>query len=322
MNMHPHDSLSPEEQALAERLRRLGGADGPSAALDARVLAAARAAAAPAPARRRRRLVWSAIPGGAMTAVGTAAAFVLAVGLVWQLRPDERSAPVRETARDDGGFVPVEMIERQARPPAALEPAPSRAAGPEPAQRSAPSDARARAPAAGHRTAVPPPAASVPGVDDGARRATVVSAPDAEPGASPSMPAEVAPAVAPGPAAPASATAIEAEPGPTGDARPPVRRRPTYTSSARAQPETRSQPSRLSRQATAGATRQDEPGSMHADDLGPVGADVELAPADWVQRIRERRERGDFEGAAESLRRFRGAHPRVRLPDDLRALAE
>ncbi|MFQ6313917.1 hypothetical protein ACLMLE_28445, partial [Lysobacter capsici] len=48
MNRRPDapDPLSPEERELAQRLLRLGPSDGPSPALDARILAAAHAAVA------------------------------------------------------------------------------------------------------------------------------------------------------------------------------------------------------------------------------------------------------------------------------------
>ncbi|MCF7223210.1 hypothetical protein [Marilutibacter chinensis] len=52
----------------------------------------------------------------------------------------------------------------------------------------------------------------------------------------------------------------------------------------------------------------------------PVHEDRSLAPRDWLERIRARRAAGDADAARESLRLFRKAHPRVRLPDDLHEL--
>lgn len=69
----PDDRLDAEEQRLARLLRTLpGGA--PPPALDAKILAAARDTTAP---RRRRPALWG---------LGTAAAAVLAVGVIWRLQ--------------------------------------------------------------------------------------------------------------------------------------------------------------------------------------------------------------------------------------------
>ncbi|HEX8538860.1 MAG TPA: hypothetical protein VF664_15420, partial [Cystobacter sp.] len=52
----------------------------------------------------------------------------------------------------------------------------------------------------------------------------------------------------------------------------------------------------------------------------PVAGDAALPPDEWLMRIRARRDAGDLEGARDSLRRFVREYPRLRLPDDLRAL--
>jgi hypothetical protein len=54
--------------------------------------------------------------------------------------------------------------------------------------------------------------------------------------------------------------------------------------------------------------------------LPPVSADLMLAPADWIARIRERWRAGDHDGALDSLRRLRERHPDVAIPADLQAL--
>ena len=54
----------------------------------------------------------------------------------------------------------------------------------------------------------------------------------------------------------------------------------------------------------------------------PVARDSELALADWLDRIRLRRDAGDLAGARESLQLLRRAHPEVVLPEDLRGLAD
>ena len=51
MNPYPHEPLTPEERELAQLTSRLPPHGEPSAALDARILAAAHAAAAPQPVR-------------------------------------------------------------------------------------------------------------------------------------------------------------------------------------------------------------------------------------------------------------------------------
>lgn len=52
----------------------------------------------------------------------------------------------------------------------------------------------------------------------------------------------------------------------------------------------------------------------------PLHEDARLAASDWLERIRARQAAGDTDTARASLRLFRKAHPRVRLPDDLAEL--
>lgn len=77
------DPLSPEERELAQRLLRLGPSDGPSPALDARILAAAHAAVATTQQPRLRAQPRQRWPMW----IGVAASLCLAVGIAWQLRP-------------------------------------------------------------------------------------------------------------------------------------------------------------------------------------------------------------------------------------------
>lgn len=57
--------------------------------------------------------------------------------------------------------------------------------------------------------------------------------------------------------------------------------------------------------------------------LPPWADDIALAPAAWLERIRDRVQAGDRQGAEHSLRRFVLAHPAQRVPRDLqRLLAE
>ncbi|WP_202839875.1 hypothetical protein [Luteimonas saliphila] len=86
MSRRDHEPLTPEERDLAGRLSRLDPQAAPSAALDAAILAAARAqhsgggSTSPGVRGRSRRPRW---PVG----LGIAASLAVAVGIAWQLRP-------------------------------------------------------------------------------------------------------------------------------------------------------------------------------------------------------------------------------------------
>ena len=49
--------------------------------------------------------------------------------------------------------------------------------------------------------------------------------------------------------------------------------------------------------------------------------DARLAAPEWLQRIRERRDRGEIEQARASLARFIVTHPTTPVPDDLQSLS-
>ena len=57
-----------------------------------------------------------------------------------------------------------------------------------------------------------------------------------------------------------------------------------------------------------------------AAELPALEADSRLTMSAWLTRIRERRDAGDIADARASLLRFRSAHPRVPVPDDLQPL--
>ena len=57
-----------------------------------------------------------------------------------------------------------------------------------------------------------------------------------------------------------------------------------------------------------------------AERLGEVGDDARLPLAEWLRRIRARRDAGDLDGARSSLARFVTTYPRARIPDDLQPL--
>lgn len=133
-----HDALDPDERGMAARLAA-SPPPGPSAALDARILAAARAAStAPPTASRRPARRWP-------TAVGAAATLVIAVGLAWQLKPLlDMPPPMRQTPMGPPADVEVLAEARPIVAPAA--PAAADAASPADSARvAAPEPGRAAA---------------------------------------------------------------------------------------------------------------------------------------------------------------------------------
>ncbi|GAB2513885.1 hypothetical protein [Lysobacter humi (ex Lee et al. 2017)] len=262
----PNDALSAEERAFAAQLARLDAGAGPSAALDARILAAARAAQAPRPARTPRR--WPAMAGSAAILVAT-------LGLAWQLSPMFELPPPRaetreQAARDGDGMheadvvVAVEPVQPRAAPP--VDAAIADAAAP--ATAPAPTAQRQAAPSSVPRLAVAPPPS--PAAKRAEARAATGNATEA-------IAADAAAA-----APTAASAAPQAEDASTLD-------RVSVTGSRVRRP-------------------------------GPVPSDYAMLPAEWLERIRERRSEGDVEGARESLRRFVLENPHVEVPEDLRDL--
>jgi len=329
MSRFDDEPLSPEERALADRLARLGPHDGPSPSLDAKILAAAHAAVAP-PQRRRRWLGLTAVPGGLITGAGMAAALVLVIGTVWQLRPAD-PAPRPARAEGEGAYVSARIIERERK---VVAPAPPPVDAAAPAKAPTP-QATASAPVLAQRKAAPmAPAAAAPTEDapaDAVARVATVG-PDEHPivfhekADVRSTDAFSAPAAAP--AAPAAMQAYsEAERSEAFElARARQQRSDEQAVAAR----------RLAEAAPAGASAAPSGGQPTLDSVvvtgaritpadllaaTPVSEDARLEPAAWLERVRERRDAGDADGARESLALFRKTHPRVRLPNDLRVLA-
>jgi type IV secretory pathway VirB10-like protein len=90
-------------------------------------------------------------------------------------------------------------------------------------------------------------------------------------------------------------------------------------------------PSRRQREAGAAAQRTEvlletapsapaPPPPASVAPLPPVDDDAALAPADWIERIRERMQQGDTAGARASLLRLLQAHPDTDVPADLAPL--
>ncbi|OBU50193.1 hypothetical protein [Stenotrophomonas maltophilia] len=319
--MNRDEPLTPEERELARLLGRRAE-QAPPAALDATILAAARAAVqapeADAPGAgsvraRRPRRHWPAV-------FGVAASMVFAIGIAWQLRPEPPALPAHDaqiTAPRVSGEVAAEVAAQPAEDPTRPSPAepaiasappapPAPVAAPRPAapaRSSAPQTpaptvaARAKAAAqaterAAADTAAPPPAAEPPA-------AVAYSAP--LPAAAPAPPSlEARDAVAP------LSGAMEAAPASAGQ-------RGDTTTLKRAVP-LRSAP---------GVMRRGSDAALSATAVqAEVAADAQLPRRQWLQKIRERRDEGQRDIARASLERYVQQYPESRLPRDLRPLLD
>lgn len=305
--------LTPEERDLAARLARAGGADGPSPALDAAILAAARAATAstgpgetPASADgkvvplRRRTPKW---PLG----LGLAASLALAVGIGWKVGTSEHgtatplAAEVADAAAVDAAAMPAsdEPMEAVMLPP-----------------RDDPSPA----PPPPLETQDPSPPARAQGVDASAIAQGAMAAPDADPMA----PAAEAPAAFAREAA--AAPAPMAPPAPAAPPSPPPPAAAKASTDAAAGNEldrVTVTGTRVRRAEAAGAAapameveREDA-----FDDAPPVSADSPEVRDAWLKRIRALDAAGKADEARVSLREFMRRHPDAELPEDLRKLA-
>jgi hypothetical protein len=336
-----HEPLDAEERDLAARLARTGPLDGPPPALDAKILAAAHAAAA---TRRpgRHRLAWLGVPPALVTGMGVAAAAVLALGLVWQLRPQYSGI----TAQGDAGEEEVILVAE----PAATAPAPNAKTTPlaeQPLAGAAPRRSRRAAPA----TLEPAPqpsedtakaiAASAAAADAAAAEEASASAAaqamasaqekrEADHVARAARAAAESGFVAEPPAAPAPAAAAPAVERKT---------RATYSTAERREQAANAAPAAAAAAppppAPVAAAADAEPQTLDRIEVTgsrikqngdiewagiPVSDDSRLAAPEWLERIRARRDGGDTDNARASLRLFQREHPRVHLPDDLRAL--
>ena len=286
--------LTAEEQALAERLARLGPRAEPSPALDARVLAAAHAAAQEPPASRLppRRQRWPAI-------VGLAASLVLAVGLAWRLRPEAPRAPRESVA----AF-------RMVVPPAPSAPAATAATAAAPAPDAVPSTPIA-----------PPQPSRDAGVAAQAHAAETKSsaANSAAERAAPKVPDAMTPVESPPPPAPPPA------PEALRDVAPQARATAPAPPAAVPAPAPTAQDSGLDDSAN-GADRASAFGDVQgkdepADEVPPATVESPAVRDAWLQRIRRLIDAGDIAGARASLREFQRRYPDYPLPEDLRALA-
>lgn len=297
--MNRPDPLTPEERELARLLGR-PNATGPAPSIDEAVLAAARTAVeAPAadaatwklppdaPARSRR-------PRSRLPAVfGVAASVIFAVGIAWQLKPEDPPAPPL-----------AEPVAASASSAAVMEAAPAMEAAPPPAPAAAPPPVpQQRAAKAAVETPAPASTTAAPA------RARAVSAPRPEPIAAPAPPAP-APAPAPMMSAPAPEAALDAVAvtGSTIQRSAPAKSAPGAPGVMR----------RAAAPMAAPASADDAVRALHQ----AVAADAGLPRKQWLKRIRERRDAGDVDTARASLERYLQHYPEVRIPRDLRQLLE
>lgn len=321
--MNRPDPLTPEERELARLLGR-PSATGPAPSIDEAVLAAARAAVeAPAadaatwklppdaPARSRR-------PRSRLPAVfGLAASVIFAVGIAWQLKPEDPPAPLMA----EPVAAPVSSASTTEAAPAMRDlppPPPSPEAAAPVIQQQRVAKGTAEAPAS---------VASAP-VPERARR---VSSPRPEAIAAPAPPAP-APVQAPAPMM--SAPAPEAASAYAMDTSEPALDSVVVTGSTIE----RSMPPAALKSAAPAKPAPSAPGVMRraaapmaapvsADDAvralhQAVAADASLPRKQWLKRIRERRDAGDVDTARASLERYLQQYPEVRIPRDLRQLLE
>ena len=293
----PREPLSPEEAALSRVYAALPRPE-PSPALDAAVLAQARAALDPASARapapvRRRRRPWYLMPG-----TGVAAAAVLAAGISWQVG-----------LLDDNGMDGVSTQSAPATSPEARKPAAAARKDSvdveflrrEQAQRAAESGSEAADAAAPKRESKATPAPPI------SRERAAARAPQA-------FPAPPAPA-----SAPAEALA-EPAPAPAEDRSSPA---PAPSSAAPAPGASMAERNAYEQEHSATLDRVEVTGSriQRADvSLPPWSEDSRLTPDAWLERVRERVRHGDREGARSSLRRFTREHPSLPVPEELTLL--
>lgn len=337
-NAHPPtpQPLDAQERDLARQLAQLGPHDGPSAAVDARILAAAQDAVAASrkPASRNR---WP------MT-LGIAASMLLAIGLAWQLRPLPDTVPLYDaaapvaitpsatataeataTAMAEGGIDKTRSRSRRdvaATPPAAaavaqadtapatVAPSPSTIAVPVPVPAPPPAPAKAMSP--------PPPAPAPPVEFDSPAVIDIPAPPPREPLAAPSaFPASVSAAPDRAESRPSASRSQPIEPP-----RKPAPRKQTPTAQADAgHPSAidaiRADESRLSKRQPREAM------AMAADTASnSVYPDTAQGRRDWLRAIRSLRDSGRPEDARQLLHDFSTRYPDYPLADDLQALAQ
>ncbi|WP_439450200.1 hypothetical protein [Stenotrophomonas sp. ATs4] len=332
--MNRDEPLTPEERELAQLLGRRAE-QAPPAALDATILAAARAAvdapatdavASPdAPRARRVRPRWPAV-------FGIAASMVFAIGIAWQLRPEPPPVPAGEAAVAAAPAAAEDVVaaDQSAESSAAdsavaaAEPAAAPAAPEAAPVAAAPAPAIARAP-------MPAPAETAEAPTQAARSMAADAAADTSFAALPPAPAAAPAAAPPAPPAPAAYSAPAPAFAPTASGALKARTAAAPAANAaeieRAQALDRVEITSMKREAASrsapGVMRRGSDAGLSADTVqAEVAADARLPRRQWLQKIRERRDEGQRDLARASLERYIQQYPESRLPRDLRPLLD
>ncbi|HFF5944141.1 MULTISPECIES: hypothetical protein [Stenotrophomonas] len=326
--MNRDEPLTPEERELARLLGRRAE-QAPPAALDAAILAAARAAvdapaadavASPeAPRTQRTRPRWPAV-------FGIAASMVFAIGIAWQLRPEPPPIPAGEAA--------VAAAPAAAEDVAAADQAAERSAADSAVATAEPAAAPA-APEAAPVAAAPAPAnarASKPAPAQAARSMAADAAADTSFAALPPAPAAAPAAAPPAPPAPTAYSAPAPLMAPvvaSGSlkARSAGTPEPNSVQAEQAPALDRVEITSMKREAPSrfapGIMRRGSDAGLSADAVqAEVDADARLPRRQWLQKIRTRRDDGQRDLARASLERYMQQYPEARLPRDLRPLLD
>lgn len=309
---HDHHRLSPEERAMADALARVLPRGGPPQAVDAGVLAAARAALAEpatAPVARRRQR-WPAT-------LGIAAFLTLAVGVAWQLRPapegDMPALAERSATAGDETAAPRTASTPRASGTGTADPAvPLTTSVPAAPPSTGEQQAAEVEPAPATTSATNPTAAATARERDTTDRGR--AAQEAPAGRARTLAKETADlhrtAAQPAPAPRTASTRQQALAAPPPPPAPPAPPAPAVSSEVEAGQ-------------AATATHGDvvpEGGDLHGDP--PATVDSPAFQRLWLERIRELRDAGELEVARESLREYRRRYPSQSLPDDLDGLLD
>ncbi len=345
----PSEPLNPEERDLAQRLARLGGPREPAAALDAIILAAARAAVSDAASSAANSEPSRVAPTDPKVAplrprrpaprwpvgFGLAASVVLAAGIGWRLQIDgdtHSDAASAESAVSYDEATEAVILE----PPLQRTPPPP----PPPLEDADKIARRADAPEDVAASAVAPQEAEAL-ADAAAPEGLVV---EAQPLPPPAPPPPVAAPFAGSPAADASVDEVAAAAsrrqgdraaGAAEYTRTPLneRREQAVQAAKPSAPASRaaSAPSPASSERMRSAIdniesdaeerKSRDKASGDYDDRPPVSADSPEFRQAWLQRIRALIAKGETEAARDGLQEFRRRYPDLELPEDLRKLA-
>jgi hypothetical protein len=338
MNKQPpsdssHDLLDAEERELAKFVRALPGG-GPPAALDALILKAATDAVSSQSSKSTSRAA-KGILGSSMLWLSTAAASILTVGIGWQVYQSIRapineigiyespnmasSKPAQEQAQSDS--MVIEMP--PPREPAPTMPPPPEAIANDAAAPITPESTRGRV-ADDMRAAPAKPVVAAEGLSRAMADKEKIEAKKAAPAAEDWVAPAPQSVAAEASSASAKMAAPVAAPAPPAVAAPAPRAKNNYSTSDQALEEATVTGSRIQRAETetaspAGKISQGN-SAAQATTARRVAIDSELAPVEWLNAIKKRRDEGDLIGAKASLKKFQETYPRVRIPNELKPL--